>query len=646
MLLSRLISIIVSITPCLLQASPIDTLAHSTTSLESLRHIKNVQKQISHLAQFGQWHSISTLFATNSTFTWANTTLHGPAAIETWLRADSNNSDGIHPGSLNTLIAETPVISLSLDGQRAKGRWNGLWFQGDGQGGTRIRGGVYENEYILTNLGWKISLLRYYDMYDGTYAEGWKNVGAKGIGFVPFHFRPESAGVPIPRPDGDVEVYAGTVGELEDRIGRLNDEDEIRNLVHARGFYVDRRMWGNVVDLHAENTTVRCGNGTVYTGKVGVREVLERMGPEGLTRGINNDHPIFDMIVQVDGDEAIARGIEIAMLGDANTHAASWDFNVFRHRCVKEDDVWKIQDVEITPLMVADYYKGWGRGGLRVPNTHLPPFLNVTGGLHLPSPGPHHSSNATVEDLTRRLRRSAAFDGSENLSHAYGYYADDILAHELGALFAKQGHKLSPFAGFFHAPARITGAMTASYGTNRSTLRASVSYHWRPQPVILVSQDGRSATMRARLLQPSTSIAKAGSFNSAIYHDQVVLEDGKWRLWSVTIDEFYWQSTSWKEGWANAKPRNASAPNPEPAGWTKRYPPDATLKEVGERESTFRGGGGMFIEWPDIQRMWFQYRNPVSGREPEWYWPGCVPCQVRRDWSLEANGYQEPSTGP
>ncbi|KAH4057965.1 hypothetical protein HBH50_234210 [Parastagonospora nodorum] len=642
MLLLLTITLLIS----LIHASPLDTLAHSTSSLESLRNIKNIQKQISHLAQLGEWRTISHLFTPNSTFTWANTTLHGPPAIETWLHTDSQGMDGIQPGSLNTLIAETPVISLSADGQRAKGRWNGLWFQGDGQGGTRIRGGVYENEYLLTPLGWRISLLRYHDMYDGTYADGWKNVGSRGIGYVPFHFTPESAGVPMAVPHGDVEVYEGTIGELESRIQRLNDEDEVRNLVHARGFYVDRRMWGDVVDLHTENTTVRFGNGSVYMGKEGVMRVLEAMGPEGLTRGINNDHPIFDMIVQADGDEAIARGIEIEMLGAAKTHAASWEFNVFRHRCVKENGVWKVQDVEITPLIVADYYEGWGRGGLRVPNTYLPPFLNVTGKLDMPSPSPQHSSNATVEDLTRHLLRSAAFDGSENLSHAYGYYADDILGPELGGLFAKQGHKLSPFAGFFHTPARITGAMTASYGTNRSTLRASVSYHWRPQPVILVSQDGRSATMRARLLQPSTSITKAGSFNSAIYHDQVVLEEGKWRLWSVTIDEFYWQSTSWKEGWVNPKPRNSSAPNPEPAGWTKKYPPDATLAEVGERESTFRGGGGTFIEWPDIQRMWFQYRNPVSGREPEWYWPGCVPCQVRREWSLEANGYQEPSTGP
>lgn len=115
---------------------------------------------------------------------------------------------------------------------------------------------------------------------------------------------------------------------------------------------------------------------------------------------------------------------------------------------------------------------------------------------------------------------------------------------------------------------------------------------------------------------------------------------------NMNTDEFYWSSTSWKEGWANAKPRNASAPNPEPASWIKRYPPDINLAEVGERESTFRGGSGRYIEWPEIQRMWFPFRNPVSGRVPEFYWPECIPCQTRKDWSLEANGYQEPETGP
>ena len=622
-------------------ALDVSTLAREVARVESVRRVKDLQRQLSHFAQYGQWNSISQLFSINSTLIWGNVTAHGPASIETWLRNDSGNMNGLVSGSLSTMIVETPVVSLSIDGKRAKGRWNGIWFQGDGKGGTRIQGGVYENEYILMDNRWHISLLHYYDMYKGDYENGWRNVDGKGISIVPYHFTAEGSGLPIPPAVGDPEPYNGTIEQLGARIQRLNDEDDVRNLMHAHGYYVDRRMWSDVVDLHTANTTVRIGNETTLRGKTGVRQFLKRMGPEGLTQGVNNDHPIFDMIVEVEenGREAIARGTEIAMLGDVNRQVASWEFNVFRNRIVKENGVWKVQDIVVAPQIVADYYIGWGQGGLKPSDAVIPPFLNVTSSP-VAQGSTTCSTNVTVNALKRRLQRSAACDGTENLSHAYGYYADDILGEQLGELFAKNGHKASPFAGFFHTPERITGAMKASYGTNRSALRSSISFHWRLQPVIIVSEDGRSASLRARLLQPSTSVNKAGSFNSAIYQDQIVSENGKWKFWSVTIDEFYWQSSSWKSGWSMVTQQNST--QPDPPAWTRRYPPDLTIADVGERESTFRGGSGQFIQWPEIQRMWFGYRNSVSGRKPEWYWPGCVPCGVRPDWSLEANGWQEP----
>jgi hypothetical protein len=234
------------------------------------------------------------------------------------------------------------------------------------------------------------------------------------------------------------------------------------------------------------------------------------------------------------------------------------------------------------------------------------------------------------KDLARRLLRSAAYDGTENQSHAYGYFLDDFQADKMSALFVKRRQKASPFVGFYQTPERITKANMATYRTIRSALRSSISFHWRPQPIILVSEDGRSATLRARLLQPSTSMTRAGSFNSAMYHDQVVLENGKWRLWSVSTDEFYWQSSYWKEGWSHAMTRKSSQPNTEPPAWRLKFPPDLTIADVGERESSFSGGSGQLIQWPEIQRMWIQYRNPVSGRRPEWYWPGCVPSCVSR----------------
>jgi len=51
-------------------------------------------------------------------------------------------------------------------------------------------------------------------------------------------------------------------------------------------------------------------------------------------------------------------------------------------------------------------------------------------------------------------------------------------------------------------------------------------------------------------------------------------------------------------------------------------------------------------DWPGIPPMWFHYRNPVSGRVPELYWPDCVTSVLRPDSSMTAHGYQLPPTGP
>ena len=630
----------------------IRSLARDVERVESIREIKDVQRHFGQLAQFGRWSEMAKLFSENGTLKWGNQTSTGHRSIERWLRNDAGKMDGIQPGSLDTMVIETPVVTLSVDGLAARARWNGIRFQGDGLGGTKIQGGLYVNDYKYVFSGgrrrWKISKLHYYPQYAGPYIGGWRNVGGP-LPYLPFHFTFSEAGLPIPPPSGEAPSTTATPRNLAYRIKRLNDEDEVRNLQHTFGYYIDRRMWTDVVDLFVPDGSVNIQGLDSYSGRLGVRQAMERMGPEGLTQGILNDHPNFNTIVQIDpnGEEAVSRGIEVGMIGDANTRAASWEFSVYRNYFVKEGGIWKLKEVNMYPLIIANYSTGWGHGGvggIGHRSAAASKFLDLS--VTRTQAKGQYELDTDLTDLERRLARSAAFDGTENISSAYGYYADDIQCDQFAGLHADKGHKSSPFAGFFQTPARIAQACYTVYGTGRPTTRSSVSYHWRPQPVILVSQDGRSASLRTRLLQPSTSVASAGSFNGAMYQDQTVLEDGKWKLWSITIDEFYWQSTNWTGGWSAANPRNATEPNPGPSSWITRYPPDITLIDVGDREAGFRGASGRFIQWPEIQRMWFGFRNPVSGRIPEHYWPHCVPCVAKPEWSLSANGYQEPPTGP
>ncbi|KAK0647062.1 hypothetical protein B0T16DRAFT_458926 [Cercophora newfieldiana] len=682
-------------------APTLESLTNDLRRAESVREIKNLQKTYAQLAFHGQWADMAALFADDGILRWgqgksgANLLANsdaidskGSAAIEAFLKKEAGDMDGVKPGSLNALVNDQPLITLSADGNTAKGRYHSFQFMGDGKGNSKIQGGLMENEYVLTTTSkgdvWRIKLLRYFPQYIGDYKKGWVNVGNNSLPIVPYHYTAETAGTPILLPDSARNKTSASeplsLEELQYRITRLNDEDEVRNLQHNFGHYVDRRMWPEVADLYAPDGDVS------NDGKlISVKELLATMGPSGLTRGILNEHPIFQMTVEIspDGLEATTRGLEIGMIGDSEAKTAEWRFVTFRHKYVKDPNtnIWKIKRSVIVPRLHASYSLGWANGGTLRANTAAdppPPFLNLLGRLSNSSQRPQdwrplwreeNIANETVlHDLERRIKRSTAWDESENVSSAYGYYADDIRCVAFATLHADKGFKESPGVGWYRTPERIAKACQNRYGegTNNSVLRSSVPIHMRLQPVILVSQDGRSATSRVRNLQIGTSKGTAArnfsgsnGFNGGMYHDQFVLEEkngvSRRKLWSLVIDEFYWNSGSWVGGWASLSSTGRSVKRGQPIDSIERrqaaiggYVTDIDLKDPGHgpREIGFNGGPPPTVRWPDVQRMWWAYRNPVSGRAPDSYWPGCVPCRARPAWNLTSNGYQEPATGP
>jgi hypothetical protein len=652
----------------------VDEVARDVARLESLRAVKSLQRSYAQYAQLGLWDEMAALFAAKGKVVWGERTVEGHDAIARWLAR--HDAPASRPGALNTELIDDPLVNLSVDGLSAEGRWRGLSFRGDGSGKAWMEGGLYENEYVLENGRWKIATLHYFPQYEGNYETGWSNVGQEDLPIVPYHFTVDEVGVPIPEPQGVAPASGTTVQALSDRVAALNDEDDIRNLQHAYGYYVDMRMWDDVVDLFTDDGVIEIG-GQLYRGRGGVRQAMELMGPENLSHGILNDHLPFDTLVLVKpgGLEAFTRGTELAMIGDANTGTARWKVNVFRNRFVREDGLWKIREMRITPVLDADYATGWGDGALAASaRPPMPAWLApnpgtgqavAAGGFTLAadqaltgaSPAGSRPVVTDLADVRRRLLRSEAWDGAENVSSAYGHCLDDFQWPCMSGIFAEKGNKQSPFAGYYFGRDRIAGAATAMYGQtpDPSTVRRQrIAIHWRIAPVIHVSHDGRSTLLRTYLFHPNTGKYDAssgepnrvGTIQTGMYpNDQVVLEDGIWRLWTLTIDEPYMMMPNWQGGWSAAKP-------PPPGGGMRaspllqRYPPDLLLTDLGKREEGFAGGTGTKIDWPGILPMWFHYRNPVSGREPKRYWPDCVPCELRPDVRLTSNGYQMPPTGP
>jgi SnoaL-like domain len=664
----------------LFAADDVDSLARDVERLTSLRQVKDVQRSYAQYQQYGLWDEMATLFTANATFIRGAQTLVGRDAIEAFLLKNGGGKRGIASGALDTEFIDEPLVNLSMDGRSAKARWMSLAFLGDGKGGTRIKGGIYENEYIREETGWKISVAHYYPQFDGDHATGWTNIGGADLPLVPFHFSIEESGVPVPQPTGTAPHSSQPLAAVMQQVNRLNDEDAVRNLQSAYGYYVDRKMWDDVTDLFADDAIVEVGGVGMLLGRKGVRSVMERMGAAGLQHGQLNDRPQFDTIVQVmpGGREAISRGIELGMVGEADKGTARWEITVFRNRFLKENGLWKLKELRLYPVMRADYAAGWGSGGLaRFDNKSLPAFagnnpatgkpVNTSGfqleaaqprtgkiGAILPTPTSRTEAELLAE-ARRKLARSVAWDGTENVSSAYGYYIDDFQWPQMAGIFAVKGNKQSPFTGYYMGRERIMGAVNATWGPSAPT-RPGISYHWRTQLVINVAEDGRSANLRTRLFQPRTGkeVGKAGDFYGAMFfggmypNDQAVLENGVWKLWSLEIDEPYFSTAGWKGGWSGVKPVPPPAPGYKapPTALATKFPPDIPMDQLGKRAEHFRGGTGQTIEWPGILPMWFNYRNPVSGRVPELYMPDCVPCEVMPESQMTRHGYLMPPTGP
>lgn len=673
----------------------LDGFARDVERVEGIRAVKDLQASYAQYAQYGLWNEVGALFARDGSFVFDGMitpaqTAKGPAAIAKFLRTRyGGGREGATADGLSTMFIDAPVVNLSADGESAKTRWQAIIFHGHGAE-ARIEGGVFENDYVRERGVWKISTARYFPQYDGPYEEGWSNWGGGDLPVVPKHFDVDTAGIPIPPASGPAPRSKATLASLQQRVDRLNDEDRIRNLQSALGFYEDRKMWDDVVDLFSADGVVEVSGQGVWRGPAGIRRWLESHGPAGLSHGQLNDRVQNDVIVTIlpGRNEAFARGIELGMLGEADQEKGWWEVATFHNRFVKEEGVWKIREMRRFVVMKTDIFQGWGRNriveagptGAHAPDAPIPAADAAAPGLAMPAflgkhpvtgkavravgsaklvakdalTGTASGSTArtaaatiTLDELRRRLARSAAYDGAANVSAAYGYYVDDSDAAGWAGVMATKGFKQTPFQGYHIGRDRLIAARVRGKGPEK---QAGISYHWLMQPVVLVSDDGRSATGRFRLFQPRTgkAVGKAGDFLAAqfwggMYHDRYVLENGIWRIWELTLDEPYITPVAWTDGvWAKSK---------DPAPGARRRPSntvnvDIPLTSLGKREEHFAGGTGEPHQWPTILPMWFTYTNPVSGRVPELHQPDCVPCALHPELHLDRNGYQEPPDAP
>ncbi|KAL2416604.1 hypothetical protein ABEF95_006261 [Exophiala dermatitidis] len=167
------------------------------------------------------------------------------------------------------------------------------------------------------------------------------------------------------------------VQRLHAKLQKVEDEAEIRKVHFKYGYYLDKCLYQEVVDMFSNHPDAYVEFlGARYRGKEGIRRlyigrfahyfVKDRNGP---VYGFLLDHPMMQDIVDVDasGTHAWAR---IRALMSAGTHqsiqeehprghAQWWEGGLYENEYIKEDGVWKPFRYRYFPFWHADFERGW-----------------------------------------------------------------------------------------------------------------------------------------------------------------------------------------------------------------------------------------------------------------------------------------------
>ncbi len=160
------------------------------------------------------------------------------------------------------------------------------------------------------------------------------------------------------------------LAQLEHRLGMVEDVLAIRNLQHAYGYYLDKCLYDEVVDLFADDGQVifigglykgRSGIARLYTGRFRSRFTDGSNGP---VHGRLLEHPQLQDIVHVSDDRQTGYA-RFRTLMQAGTHHSIgevrqwWEGGLYENTYVAVNGIWKIKVLFYRPFWHATFEQGW-----------------------------------------------------------------------------------------------------------------------------------------------------------------------------------------------------------------------------------------------------------------------------------------------
>jgi hypothetical protein len=187
------------------------------------------------------------------------------------------------------------------------------------------------------------------------------------------------------------------------RLTLVEDYDEIANLNRIYGYYLDKALYGQLVDLMTDDVSLEYSGRGIYLGKARAIELMKVMpgGATGLKDGMLQNHIQLQGVVHVapDGRTAKGRWRALIMMGDLPRHSAQWQEGIYENEYRKENGVWRFSKVHMYMNVNAEYANGWANDPKGVPGVskEMPPDRPPSDPAYRPYPAayvpPFHYKN-------------------------------------------------------------------------------------------------------------------------------------------------------------------------------------------------------------------------------------------------------------
>jgi len=634
--------------------SSLAIVAHRRQLVEDSNDIKRLQRSYGYYLDHGQWDEVADLFADDGTLEVGLDGVYiGKDRVAEYFDVLGGGREGLAPGQLNEHMQLMPVVTVAPDGTTARGRWRDIIMAGH-FGEYAVWGeGPFENEYVKQDGVWKIASLHWFQTMLVPFAGGWHQNedfnGARWVGdalppdaatswayepwpatfLPPFHFgNPVVGATPVdaaafapslPHAAG-LDPLVQAIAGLEQEIELIEAENEIENLQRIYGFYIEEGFWSEAADLFTDDGVFEIAGVGSFSGRDRVRDYLQSLDAEFPQQGRLYDQMQLMPVVHVapDGRSAKARWRLFAQEARYGEFA-EWGVGWYENDYVREDGVWKIDHLRQYNRMYTPDQEGWAETALPGPSYQLmselvPDAPSASGHALYPAvsdPDFHYANPVTgaavyparpadfaearevasaadaaawIADLEDRVERLEDVEQIERLQGIYGYYLARYQMDDLAGIFADDGSIEIALRGVYSGKASVRRNLDLYPPVD-------LHNHMQYQPVIHLSEDGRSAHMRSRALSIMGSYGQYSMWMGGIYENEYVEEEGIWKLRKDQVFNTYF--INYGEGWKNNQPR-------QPPGISADNPPDSPPTMI-------------FEMYPSAFLPPYHYPNPVTG---------------------------------